>query len=173
MVDEDFNPSTMFDFCYNVDIDKTYENLEIKKIEQEDKKEIETTSKDYNILLGPAIGVYQAMFFKDWSYEKNLDSYKKELPIVKYIKKTKPQTLNKKVLCLTAIETNLMRYYTQAIENFIDMDNELDLYDRLQKELDPNLPSQIFTSCALSYTTRISGTIDTVKAVRIKNLLQC
>lgn len=161
---EEFNPSTMFDFCYDTHIEELFEQLETKEIVQEDKSEIQTKDTDYNILLSPAIGVFQeAMFFKDWNYEENLESYDANLPIVKYIKKTRPKTLNRKVLCLTAIETNLIRYYNQAVEDFIDFDEELDLYKRLSTYLSPELKSQIRVSKSIDRVTRIVGRIDTIK----------
>ncbi|NCC55655.1 MAG: hypothetical protein EOM11_09290, partial [Erysipelotrichia bacterium] len=106
IMNEEYNPSQMFDFVFDTDLEKTFEQLEITEIPQIDHSEIKSISTDYNILLSPAIGIFQeAMFFKDWDYQEKLNSYKQDLPIVKYIKKTKPKTLNRKVLCLTAIET--------------------------------------------------------------------
>lgn len=159
-----YSPSKMFDFSFDEDIQSCFEMLETKEIKTSKKSEIKVVLNDFNITLAPVIGIYQeAIFFKDWSYQKILDSYKEELPIVKYIKKTKPKTKIKKVLALTAVETNLMRYYNQAIEEFIDIDEEVELIERLKERLDQDLNSQIKVEMELDKHTNISGFIDTIK----------
>lgn len=163
-LDEDYSPSKMFDFCFDTDIQRTYEMLDVKELETSNKSEIKVILNDFNITLAPVIGIYQeAIFFKDWNYERILNSFKEDMPIVKYIKKTKPKTKVKKVLCLTAVDTNLMRYYNQAMEEFIDIDEEVELIERLKEHLDPKLPSQIEVFHRVSRDMRIKGFIDTVK----------
>ena len=65
-------------------------------------------------------------------------------------------------MCLTAVDTNLMRYYNQAMEEFIDIDEEVELIERLKEHLDPELPSQIEVFYRVSRSMRIKG-LDTVK----------
>jgi superfamily I DNA/RNA helicase len=70
-LDEEYSPSKMFDFCFDTDIQKAFETLETKEIETKNKSEIRVVINDYNITLAPVIGIYQeAIFFKDWDYEK-------------------------------------------------------------------------------------------------------
>lgn len=161
---EVYYPSEMFDFAYDEMIDETYSNLEIEEIPQENKQEIETLKNDFNILMSPVIGIYQeAIFFKDWNYEKILKSFREDMPIVKYVKKMKPKTKIQQVLCLTAVDNNLMRYITQATQEFIDIDEEIDLLERLNTHLNKDLPSQIEVNGKLLNKVSISGYIDTIK----------
>jgi hypothetical protein len=163
-LEEEYSPSKMFDFCFDTDIERTFKMLETREIETLNKSEIKVTLNDYNISLAPVIGIYQeAIFFDDWDYHKILESFKEESPIVKYIKKTKPKTKIKEVLCIAAIETNLIRYYNQAIEEFIEIDEEIELVNRLKEHLDPGLESQIEVYERVNFSTRIRGYIDTVK----------
>lgn len=161
---EKFAPSSMFDFCFDTDIQETFEMLEIKEEKTEDKTEIKAILNDYNINLAPVIGLYQeAIFFKDWNYEKILNSYPEEKPIVKYIKKIKPKTTRKKILSLASIETDLARYHSQSIEEFIEIDEEVSLLNRLKERLEPELPSQIKVEYKAERGVSLIGYIDTVK----------
>ena len=92
-----FGVSKMFDFKYDVDINHTFEMLEIVEIPTKNKEVINAIENDYNILLGPALGIYQeAMFFNEWNYERELENYDSSKPTVKYVRKLRPQTLEKK-----------------------------------------------------------------------------
>lgn len=158
-----FGVSKMFDFKYDVDIKHTFEMLEITEIPTENKEVIYAIENDYNILLGPAIGIYQeAMFFKEWNYERELESYDSEKPTVKYVRKLKPKTLEKKVLNIVACETDLTRYATQTIDSFIEEKEKEKLIARLKEHLDPNLETQrrLFL---LEKDIIIEGRLDTIK----------
>lgn len=161
-MEQEFHPSEMFDFAFDTDIEKTFECLEIKELPQPDTTEIVALQRDHNILLSPVVGIYQeAMFFKDWSFERKLNQYKEEKPLVKYVRKIGPKSIKKQVLCLTAIETDLTRYANQAIEEFIDSANETRLYKRLHTHLDPNDKTQLFVSTQQGEAT-IGGYVDAV-----------
>jgi hypothetical protein len=160
---EEYNPNDMFDFCFDKHLEMCMEELIIEEIPQKDTTTIETLDRDYNILLSPAMGNYQeAMFFHKWKFEKALSYYREDLPITKYIKKASPKQKIKQILALTALETNLMRYFNQAITEFIEIDEEVRLIERMETHLSRNAMIQIAVEDIINRTS-IRGSIDCVQ----------
>lgn len=128
----------MYDFVYDTELNKLYDLLEITQIPTEDQSEIYAKQTDYNIQLSPAIYFYQqAIYFKNWDYNKVLEKYNTESPIYNYISKIKTTNKKKQVLLLTALVTNLTRYANQATTDFMTDEDEIRLTDRLRENFSP------------------------------------
>lgn len=153
----------MYNFVYDTDLNKLYNLLEIEEIETDENESIKAKTTDYNINLTPTINFYQlAMFFKNWSYEKQLEAFDKETPAFKYVKTIKTKDKKKQVLLLSAVETNLIRYANQAIKDFMEFKEEEKLYERLYSKLSPYEEIGIKINQKVQYV-ELMGVIDVWK----------
>lgn len=137
-----FNPSTMFQFKFTTDILKCMENLTIEDIPQEDTSIITSVRNDGNIDLSPAVGLYQEIvFFKHYDFDKvieSLDSSPLLNQVKGWIKRKGKLTAEQKALALTAIDTGLFRYCSQASDKFMTPEVHDLLLKRLSSKLNKN-----------------------------------
>lgn len=109
--------SEMFDFKYKESIEKCYKLLNCSEIETDDKDVIDLPEKDGLIDLSPCIGIYQEKsFFINENIEKDFDLALMIHPEMNYLytEEIKNSSLEKKILCLTSIETKQNRYINQV-----------------------------------------------------------
>lgn len=107
--------SQMFDFKYKEDIDICYNQLRISSIPlSEDKHEIDINIADGLIDLSPCIGTYQeAVFFNQYDIDEEIDFLARNEG--KNIDESmRNESLDKKILYRTFLETKQNRYKTQV-----------------------------------------------------------
>lgn len=119
--------SQMFDFKYKEDIDICYNLLRISSIPlSEDKHEIDINIADGLIDLSPCIGTYQeAVFFNQYDIDEEIDFLTRNEG--KNIDESmRNESLDKKILYRTFLETKQNRYKTQVNVPFVsDMERNL------------------------------------------------
>lgn len=126
---EDVNISEMFDFKYKEDVERCYSLLHIQDVSDRERTIIAIKNKDCMIDLSPCIGNYQeAAFFENY----NIDS---AIEFVAFLQRKKvqieDQSLEKKVLTLTALETKQDRYEKQVEIPFISEEEREQIFERL------------------------------------------
>ena len=133
--ESNFTISDMFDYKLDEDVDEAYKQLLIKELEDTDRDTsiIEIKANDGQIDLSPCIGIFQeAVFFKKYDIDTTLNFYKQ------YLKRknapTPPndnESLEKKILYITALDTMQYRYYTEVDIPFITEEQKNRITDRL------------------------------------------
>lgn len=127
------NVSDMFDFKFKEDVEKCFKMLKIKPIEMQDRSKIEVVRHDGLIDLSPCIGnLQEAAFFFNYDIDKaiefacgnNESSFHLTPP-------DRGTPLEEKILYLTAIETDHLRYAKQIDVPFLDDKTLIRICDRL------------------------------------------
>ena len=129
--------SDMFDFKYEEAVERCYRLLEITPAEGGEHLPIDIKTRDELIDLSPCIGIYQeAAYFKYYDIDKSLDLYfavhpqeKNLYPMDRY------DTLDKKILLLTSLETKQRRYREQVQTPFVQKGERKALVKRLKERL--------------------------------------
>ena len=91
-----------------------------------------------------------------------MSMFNEEDPVVKYIRKSRPKSLSKQVLAITAVETGLIRYINQTVDEFIEPVYEEKLKDRLRLRLSEESPIQVVTGID-KFGYKINGIVDVIK----------
>lgn len=141
---EDMDISTMFDFKYKEDVEECYNQLLISKSEQFPKKEIYIKNHDELIDLSPCIGIFQeAVFFNNYDIDKEIAYAQAMNPDRPHIKYDINDSLENKVLLLTAYETYQDRYVTQVEKPFVTDIQKKILCSRLNTVFSPDESVQV------------------------------
>lgn len=129
--------SDMFDFKYEESIEQCYKLLEISPIAEEDCSQIDIKTRDALIDLSPCVGIYQeAAYFKNYDIDKGLEMYFTTHPQEKGLyARDKYDSLDKKILLLTTLETKQRRYIEQVQPPFVQKDEKKALIKRLKSRL--------------------------------------
>lgn len=166
----DYNPSSMFDFKFQSDLEDCMKYLTIEDIPQEDTSEIITLDRDENIDLTPCVGMYQEInFFKNFSFEVALDQYENtpiNSRIKAFIRGLSSLTHEQMALTLASLNTQLFRYIAQATDKFISESEATRLYERIQTKLNPK-STNIQVRCHKVSSFTVSGRIDYVDEGKI------
>ena len=134
---EDLEISQMFDFKYKEDVEKAYHLLTIKDISG-DKSAIRIKRQDDMIDLSPCIGIYQeASYFDGYDIESQIEYAKEHTEHPGFYKKQEGDTMQDRVLALTAIETGYDRYKRQVKTPFIEDEETFAIENRLGEEFTP------------------------------------
>lgn len=113
-----FNVSDMFDFNYSEDIKRCVELIKIKPLEKQKKKVIDVSNYDGNIDISPCIGEYvEACFFDNYDIDRSVETAIDMNPDY-HINQT-GETLEEKILAITALQTKQSRYVKQVHPPFI------------------------------------------------------
>ena len=133
-----FNISDMFDYKYIEDIEECYGMLELEKVQEPDEL-INTPMADGLIDLSPCIGNFQeASFFQNYNIDEAILHARRinkgEL-IQRY--NTSGWSVFGKVLYLTALETNLVRYISQVRWDFVPDWAQKEIHRRLATVFTP------------------------------------
>lgn len=153
----DVDISHMFDFKYKEDIEKCYNFLKISPtILSEDGHEINIKNNDGLIDLSPCIGTYQeAIYFSQYDIDKDID-FCMELNNVQGAKtdeNIRSETLDKKILYLTSLETKQNRYKTQVDTPFVSDVERDSLCQRLSSKFSEEETVQV--ECKLPFADNV------------------
>ena len=138
MTFDNFYISDMFDFKYKEDIEECYQALKIEKIPVADNSEINIKTNDELIDLSPCIGNYQeAVFFKNYDIDEAIKvSMVNNLDLAinnswECINILNGDSLEDKILLLTALEASHDRYIKQVEKPIVSDSQKLALTKRL------------------------------------------
>lgn len=135
---KDVDMSEMFQFKYNEDVETCYSLLETKNIElSKDNELIDIKNNDELIDLSPCIGIYQeAVFFGERSLNSQIENYFVINPseIRKKDDYYKINSLDEKILFLTALKTGQNRYVSQVEIPFVSNENKEKIMHRLSEQ---------------------------------------
>ena len=169
----DVDISQMFDFKYKEDVEKCYSLLDISSITlSNDSNEIKIKNSDGLIDLSPCIGIYQeATFFKKYDIDKEID-FSLHINTKSKISENSNihlETLDKKILYLTSLETKQNRYNDQVTAPFVTNEEKKQLHNRLSEQFTGNEEVQIKCSIPFFYGDELKetfsalGRIDVIK----------
>ncbi len=151
VVFQDMDISTMFDFKYVEDIEECYSLLDIKEVGSNNSEDIKIKNRDELIDLSPCIGIYQeAVFFNGYDIDKSLEFYFTLHPQEKglYSKKD-ADSLDRKILLLTRLETRQLRYMQQVSTPFVQKKEKKALIKRLNTTLRPD--EEVQAECKITF----------------------
>lgn len=132
---EDVNISTMFDFKYKEDIEECFKLLDTELV-QECENIINIKDYDDLIDLSPCIGMYQeSMYFNNYSIDKQIELIQ-QTSSSRTLLVPKHWSVEKKILAITAFETQQRRYIHQVYPPFIENQHKIDISNRLSTILD-------------------------------------
>lgn len=157
---DNVNISSMFDFNFSEDLVACYNTLEVKPIPTDDHTPIDVVCHDGLIDLSRCIGVYQeAKYFNNYDIDKDIELYlarhnSQEFLWDQFRQMLAYETdttivLQKKILFLAMLETNLARYTTQVTLPIVDEEHTEAIFKRLSTHLKPN--ERIQVGCSLSF----------------------
>ena len=134
-----YNISTMFDFKYIEDIEELFGMISVKQLSVTDNSVIDIKALDGMIDLSPCIGIYQeASFFKNYDIDEAIKFAKKMNSAKAFQLNYVGETVEEKILSLTAFETGQIRYRNQIKPPFVsDAQKEL-IHERLSTVFDGN-----------------------------------
>ena len=125
-----FNASDMFDFNYSEDIKRCMELVHVRPIKRKDRSVIDVSNYDGNIDISPCIGEYvEACYFENYDIDRTLDIAKDMND--DFHLETDGDTLEEKILSITALQTKQSRYVKQVNPPFISEDQKLQITQRL------------------------------------------
>ncbi len=129
--------SEMFDFKYEEAVERCCKLLEITPADAAENSPIAIKTRDELIDLSPCIGIYQeAAFFKNYDIDKSLQLYFTIHPQEKNMYSSgEYDTLDKKILLLTSLETKQRRYREQVGTPFVQPHERKALIKRLKERL--------------------------------------
>lgn len=163
-----YNVSTMFDFKYMEDIIALYNMLKVSKLKQDDTSVIDIKSNDGYIDLSPCIGIIQeASYFNKYDIDEEIEYYKFLYNAnKKQYKLEDNESIDRKVLYMTALETNQDRYRNQVNIPYITKSRLNCIHTRLGEILSKDEDVQI--ECGYQYingstTIDINGRADVIK----------
>lgn len=176
-----FDISRMFDFKYAEDIDDCYSELVIKEVYPPSKK-IEAKTNDDLIDLSPCLGIYQeAGYFDNYDFDKATTHYREISPrnplLRKKITREEGESdaayLQRRILYLTALETDQHRYLKQVKVPFVSPEVDRQIKERLYPVVDRSDATQI--PCRIPYRSQnlqfeIVGYADVVKNGKVYEL---
>lgn len=163
---ENVDISKMYDFKFKEDIDELYSCLKINEIKQKDTTEIEVNNADGYIDLSPCIGLYQEyMFFSDtdidmkiiWLHQNN-DFY-----TFMFGELMGGESLEEKILHLTAMETEVYRYKNQVKIPFISDEAKHKIFKRLQTRF--NRYEEVQEYCEIPFYSKDGDLLFTAKGL--------
>ncbi len=145
--------SELFDFKYRENIEECYSLLKIDQIQTEDQHLIDIKTKDQLIDLSPCCGIYQeASFFDKFDIDKEIEFLIKIRRLEHlYTDTVKNESIEKKILFLTSLETRQDRYYKQVSLPFIRKEEEIALHDRLSNVFKRDDNAQVYCSKTFNY----------------------
>lgn len=169
----DVDISQMFDFKYKEDVEKCYSLLDTSPITlSNDSNEIKIKNSDGLIDLSPCIGIYQeATFFKNYDIDKDID-FSLRINTNSKIRKNSNihlETLDRKILYLTSLETKQNRYNDQVTTPFVTNEEKEQLHNRLSEQFTGNEDVQIKCNIPFLYGDELKetfsalGRIDVIK----------
>ena len=148
----------MFDFKFKEDVERCFETLKIREIDEDDRSVIQIKNNDGLIDLSPCIGIFQeAVYFNGYSIDDSIefrvsvDKDKKYL----YTDAVKNSSLEEKILFLTSLETKQNRYRNQVKVPFISEDEEKLICNRLSSRLSKD--EDVQSGCALYFSDKKNG----------------
>ncbi len=141
----DIGISDMFEFKYKENIEECYNLLSIKEINNDDHSIIDIKNTDELIDLSPCIGIYQEVcFFKKKNIDKDIKlALELNDRLVNYNKR-KSDTIDRKILYLTSLETHQLRYVNQIKIPFISKKDSRSIKYRLSKYFSENDNVQVY-----------------------------
>lgn len=147
--------SEMFDFKYQEDIEECFSLLDKKEIIQEDMSLIEIRNKDGLIDLSPCIGIYQeAFYFDNYDINREFELFN-QIHTDRKVDSNKYKRLEKKILYLTSLETNQMRYIKQVSLPLVKKDEQKILSHRLGTVLRRDEEEQVI--CSIPFAVKRNG----------------
>ena len=155
--------SEMYDFKYIEDIEELYSCIDIKEIVQKDNSEIKVKTMDGYIDLSPCIGIFQEfMFFNNQKIDDTI-SFLKLNSSNGYLLEdlTGLESLEKKILYLTAVETGANRYKNQVKMPFISEESKEEIFKRLSVHLSRDDQTQV--ECEIPFYSKNGEHIFTAK----------
>lgn len=167
--------SELFDFKYREDVEAAYALLDIRETEAPGgKSEILIRNTDGLIDLSPCIGIYQeACFFTGYDIDADLKLYfeihRKNRGMYRDMLE-KSDTLDKKILLLTALETRQNRYVEQVAPPFVGESESDALRARLSLLLSPDEDVQV--PAALSFYEKEGDTVPYIAAMGFADAVQ-
>jgi len=150
----DMNISEMFDYKFKEDIEECYNLLKIELVKPKGE-EINIETHDDLIDLSPCIGIYQeAMFFSNYDIDKQIELLQ-SIHGDRSIYINNEWLIEKKILAITAFETNQKRYIKQVDPNFISEEQRLLLFKRLFNEF--STTETVQQACHIEFSDLHSG----------------
>lgn len=157
---KDVNISSMFDFNFAEDLVECYKTLEVTPVETINHTPIDIPCTDGLIDLSRCIGTYQeAKYFDDYNIDKDIELYLRQHTQQQFLwddfkAKNKYELdahvlLQKKILFLAMLETNLERYTNQVELPLVAAEHWQAVSDRLHTQLEPS--ERIQVGCSLSF----------------------
>lgn len=144
-----YNISDMFDFKYKEDIEECFYLISRKPISSNNQV-IDIPNSDYMIDLSPCIGIYQeASFFKKYDIDEQIEftmRFNKNRPPINI---QGYETLEQKILFLTAYETYQDRYVKQVKQPFINEQQLKLIHNRLYTLFNGN--EMVQTECQMRF----------------------
>lgn len=137
--------SDMFDFKYEESVEQCYSLLSISPEMIVSSSNIDIKTRDELIDLSPCVGIYQeAVYFKNYDIDKSLEMYFTIHPQEKGLYSMKNyDSLDKKILLMTSLETKQRRYREQVHTPFVGIDERDALVQRLKSRLSKNEDVQV------------------------------
>lgn len=153
------NISDMFDFKYKEDIERCYSLLKVKLLKNNKFSPlINIKLKDELIDLSPCVGIYQeAVFFKNYNIDKAIDFIVRiDRNLGKsFDERELKESLDKKILLLTSLETKQNRYRTQVDTPFVTEAGKRALIERLGTMFKQDEEVQV--KCLIGFSDKESG----------------
>lgn len=150
----DMNISEMFDYKFKEDIEECFNLLNVELVRSK-SEEIEVETHDGLIDLAPCIGIYQeAMFFSDYDIDKQIELLQ-SIHGDRTIYVNDAWSIEKKILAITAFETNQKRYIKQVDPAFITEEQRMLINKRLSTEFSTRETVQ--KSCHIEFMDYASG----------------
>ena len=141
----DTDISGMFDFKYVEAVEACYRLVKTEPLDFGPSKCIEIRTRDELIDLSPCVGIYQeAAYFNGYDINKDIELYFQLHPQEKGMYRlAQYDTLEKKILLLTCLETKQRRYITQVNLPLVKQEDEQALIARLKERLSPDEEVQV------------------------------
>lgn len=155
---ENVDISSMFDFKYKENIEKSFSLLKIDKKSLDDLSEIQIKNYDGLIDLSPCIGIYQeAVYFKDYDINKEIEQYFLIHPELRFLynSKVKKLSIDKKILFLVSLETKHDRYRNQVKTPFVSKKEQQQIKSRLNLFLCSSENVQV--PCIIDFSSELNG----------------
>ena len=149
-----FEMSVMFDFKYKEDIERCYSLLDIQKVKYiRDKSKIDVPSYDGFIDLSPCIGVYQeATYFTGYDIDAHIEYLNQNKGDRVGITVRENDTIDKKILRITAFDTQQKRYVSQVRPPFVSDEQREAIHKRLSKRLPKD--AKVQAGCSLDFSAK-------------------
>ena len=141
-----FMISSMFDYKYREDIDRTFENLDVTEIPMQDTTEIKVKPTDGLIDMGPCIGLFtEACYFTKYSIDDRINYQWKYGSIKKHdndAEQLSNEDLMGKIRFSAYLATKQRRYFMQSRKLFVTEEEAKSIKDRLSSVLPTDCDTQ-------------------------------